>query len=92
MRILSLLISLFSFSFAQAQALKLSGKVVNDKNEPLAGVSVKLDEGAGTATNVDGNFDLSLTPGKKYTLSFSAVGYAARTVPVDQGPYRISYK
>ena len=47
LRILSLLISLFSFSFAQAQALKLSGKVVNDKNEPLAGVSIRI---SGTTT------------------------------------------
>jgi len=83
LRILSLLLTLFSFYFAQAQSSRLSGKVINDKNEPLAGVSVKLDSGSGTATDVDGVFDFNVAPVKKYTLSFSAVGYAAKTVQAE---------
>jgi outer membrane receptor protein involved in Fe transport len=83
LHILSLFLTLFSFSFAQSQTLKLSGKVINDKNEPLAGVSVKLDGGSGTATNMDGNFDFNLTPGKKYAISFSAVGYAAKSMQAE---------
>lgn len=80
LRILSLLVTLFFVSLVHAQTLKLSGKVINEKNESLAGVSVKLEGGSGTSTGVDGSFELHLAPGKAYTLSFTAVGYAAKTM------------
>src|SRR5688500_4454616 len=76
--VLFLLILLCSLSPAFAQAIKLTGKVVNDKNEPLAGVSIKITEGGGTTSNVDGYFTLTLAPGKKYELTFTAVGYAPK--------------
>ncbi len=65
---------------AFAQNTRLSGKVVNDKNEPLASVSVKLGNNGGTTTNTEGIFLLTLTPGTKYELSFTAIGYAPKTV------------
>ncbi|MGN6166058.1 MAG: outer membrane beta-barrel protein [Flavisolibacter sp.] len=80
LHILSLLFSLITVSSVQAQTLKLSGKVVNEKNEPLAGVSVKLPNGSGTTTNVDGQFDLALQAQKKYGLVFSIVGYVSKTI------------
>lgn len=80
LHILSLLFSLITVSSVQAQTLKLSGKVVNEKNEPLAGVSVKLPNGSGTTTNVDGQFDLALQAQKKYELVFSIVGYVSKTI------------
>jgi len=67
-------------SFAQAQSVKLTGKVLNDKNEPLAGVSVKIIGGGGTTTDVEGRFSLSLVPGKKYELEFSAIGYESKNI------------
>lgn len=83
MRLRNIVTFLFTFfslaGFAQTQ--KLSGKVVNDKNEALPGVSVKLTgSGSGTISDVDGNFTLNLDPSKKYEVTFSAVGYAAKTV------------
>ena len=66
---------------AQAQTLKLSGRIINAKNEPLVGVSVKIvGTTIGTATDVDGRFTLSLTVGKKYELEFSAIGYEAKKI------------
>ena len=53
------------FSFIQAQSIKLTGKILNEKNEPLAGVSVKVLGDGGTATDIEGRFLLNLTPGKK---------------------------
>ena len=74
-------IFLFLFSFAQAQnSSRLTGKVLNEKNEPLAGVSVQITGGGGTTTDVGGRFSLNLTPGKKYELQFSAIGYASKTI------------
>lgn len=64
-----------------AQTGKLSGKVLNEKNEPLAGVSVKIDGSqGGTSTDIEGRFTLTISAGKKYTLTFSAVGYSPKTV------------
>jgi hypothetical protein len=62
-----------------AQNARISGKVINDKNEPLAGVSISNGNG-GTTSAVDGTFQLALATGKTYTLTFSAVGYAAKTI------------
>ena len=80
LRILSLAVTLFFASFVYAQTLKLYGKVVNEKNEPLAGVSIKNTAGGGTTTGVDGVFSLNLNAGNKYELSFTAIGYAEKLV------------
>lgn len=69
------------FSFAQAQTARLSGKVSNSKNEPLAGVSVRIaDAATGTSTDVDGRFTLVLNIGQKYELEFSAIGYESKII------------
>ncbi|OJW30593.1 MAG: hypothetical protein BGO54_21920 [Sphingobacteriales bacterium 46-32] len=78
--ILTLLICILTIGFTQAQNLKLSGKVVNEKNEPIAGVSIKVAGGTGTSTDVEGRYSLNLTPGQKYELEFSAIGYATKKV------------
>lgn len=65
----------------KAQSGKVTGKVLNEKNEPLPGVSVKVDGSqGGTSTDVEGRFTLTVSSGKKYTITFSAVGYAAKTI------------
>lgn len=82
MRLRLQLASLFLllFSFANAQ-IKLSGKVVNSKNEPVAGVSVKIvGASGGTTTDVEGRYTLNLSTGKKYELEFSTIGYSSKLV------------
>jgi TonB-dependent receptor len=68
------------FSFSQAQSVKRTGKVLNEKNEPLAGVSVKIIGGGGLSTDIEGRFSLNLAPGKKYELEFSAIGYETKNI------------
>lgn len=68
------------FSLAHAQNVKLTGKVLNEKNEPLSGVSVKIVGGGGTTTDIEGRFSLNLTPGKKYDIEITAIGYAPKTL------------
>lgn len=71
------LVALVSF----AQTGKISGKVLNNKNEPLQGVSIKISGApGGTTTDVEGRFTLTLSTGQKYELTFTAVGYAAKVV------------
>ena len=68
------------FSFANAQT-RLSGKIVNAKNEPVPGVSVKIaGTQQGTASDIEGRYYLMLSTGKKYTIEFSAVGYLGKSV------------
>ena len=76
---ISALLGLVIISFGQSA--KLSGKVLNNKNEPLAGASIKFDgSNAGAISGVDGGFTLTLSVGKKYTLTVSSVGYQTKTI------------
>lgn len=68
-------------TIAQAQVTRLSGKVVNTKNEPIAGVSITIvGSSGGTTTDVEGRFSMNLSVGKKYELQFSAVGYEIKNI------------
>ncbi len=64
-----------------AQTVKLTGKILNKKNEPLVGATVQIEgSNTGTSSDVDGNFSLSLAIGKKYTLVISSVNYETKTI------------
>ncbi len=68
----TLLLSISSFS----QSFKISGKIFNNRNEPLVGVSIKVKgTDRGVSSDVDGNFSLSVSTGKKISLVLSAIGY-----------------
>ncbi len=58
---------------------RITGKVVDNKNEPLPGVTIQIEGGHGTVTNIDGSYELQLEPGT-YTLTFSYVSYDTRKV------------
>ena len=80
LRLLLLIISTSFASLIQAQ-IKLSGKIVNAKNEPVAGVSVKIVGAAGgTTSDADGRYSINLSPGKKYELEFSAISYVSKLI------------
>lgn len=67
--------------FASAQ-VNIRGKVVDLNNEPLMGVTVALKGvNAGTITDIDGNFSLSV-PDQKSVLVFSFVGYKKEEITV----------
>lgn len=58
----------------------IKGKVVNDKNEPLPGVTIRVEgTSIGVASDVDGNFTLRL-PMEKGSLLFSFVGFKDKKV------------
>lgn len=80
-RLLLSVLLLIAFAALNAQSVKLTGKISNNKNEPLAGVTIKISGAAGGATSdVEGRFILNLSAGKKYTLEFTIVGYEPKTV------------
>ena len=81
-RLLLSLTALFGFvilSFAQTE--KLSGKILNKKNEPVVGATIQIEgSSTGASSDVDGNFSLSLSVGKKHTLVISSVNYETKTI------------
>ncbi len=63
------------------QSVKVSGKVINTKNEPVSGASIIIEELKRTVVaNLDGQFDINIEAGKKYTFSVSSVGYNTKVV------------
>ena len=65
-----------------SQTGKLTGKILNTKNEPLQGVSIRIagTSGAGTTSDIEGRYTISLPADKKAELEFSAVGYEKKIV------------
>jgi TonB-dependent receptor len=83
MRTLILLTALISFSFsAFAQNGKIEGTVVDGKsNKRISGVSIQVVEtNATVATNVDGQFVITVIAGKKYSLKISSIGYQSKVL------------
>ena len=80
-RLIPVLVMLLISTSAFAQNIRLSGKVINDRNEPIAGVSVKIvGTSVGTTTDIEGRYSLALSPGKKYELEFSSISYTNKLV------------
>src|SRR6187200_3139585 len=70
-----LLLLFFGFCGSHAQYFKISGKVTNDKLEPLALVSIQVKGSVkGTISKEDGTYELHLDEGT-YDLAFSMLGY-----------------
>ena len=64
-----------------AQTLLVQGKVINLRNEPVAGATIKVEEtNKQFSANVEGMFRVSLEKGKKYSLLVSSTGYNSKLV------------
>ncbi len=49
----------------------VKGRVVDEKGEPLIGVTVRAANGAATVTDLDGNYQLNVAQGTPLTLSYT---------------------
>ena len=66
---------------AQNIQVQVNGKVINAKNEPLAGATISVEGlSKALAANVEGRFSVSLEPGRKYTIVVSSVGYTTKSL------------
>lgn len=66
-----------------AQGLIVTGTVVDDRNEPLPGVTVMVaNSNLGTMTDYDGVYTLKGVSGNA-TLNFSCIGFQSKSVKVD---------
>jgi TonB-linked SusC/RagA family outer membrane protein len=69
-------------SGGQMVAFPVTGKVINDRGEPLQGVNVvEMGTTNGTTTNAEGSFVLSVASGRA-KLSISYIGYLTQEVEV----------
>ena len=68
---------------------KITGKVVDENNDPLIGVNIKVEgTAAGSITDIDGNFLIEASTGN--TLTFTYIGYTSESIKVtNQNNYRI---
>lgn len=79
-----ILLTLCSMGVAMAQSI--SGRVVNENNDPMPYVSVVLQNAAdssyvgGVATNDNGEFTLNAQSGVEYQLQISYIGYKTITM------------
>lgn len=77
--------ALFFFTVLTSAVLHaqgVRGTIVDEKNQPVAGVTVSADKTVSTTvTKADGKYSLSLTAGT-YKILYSYVGYESQTVEV----------
>jgi outer membrane receptor for ferrienterochelin and colicin len=77
--LLNLLI-LCSFLFPQSTG-KISGKIVDNNNEPVFGANVVIENmGTGAAADINGDYFIINIPPGTYNLKISAIGYSASRV------------
>lgn len=80
---LLLLVALFTGLAAVAQTKKISGTVVDEKNQPLPGATVKAKSGkANAVTDLNGNFTINVAPNEQ-SLVFTFIGYTDQEVPIN---------
>lgn len=73
-KMIAMLVALFTSVMVYAQNKKYSGMVVDTNGEPIIGASVvQKGTSQGAVTDLDGRFTMSVTPGA--TLVFSYVGF-----------------
>ena len=78
------LMVLFATLTANAQSFIISGKVIDENNQPLASASVLIKSlKKGTSTDFDGNYQLNVTQGS-YKVEVRFIGYStvSKTVKV----------
>ncbi|MBK9380769.1 MAG: TonB-dependent receptor [Chitinophagaceae bacterium] len=82
LRLLLSVLFITAFISLNAQSVKLSGKVMNEKNEPLAGANIIITNGASkqAISDVEGKFYFTFEAGVKHTLVVSRVGYATKEI------------
>lgn len=72
-------------SYLMAQTTQVTGKVIDDKGLPLAGVTVHVKGSSqGTTTNTEGQFSITI-PNNETTLVFSYIGYGSKELAVKSG-------
>lgn len=82
LRLMALVMLVMTPLLAYSQNITVTGSVLDEAGDPLIGATVQQKgSGNGIATDIDGNFKLSVP--KNATLVISYVGYTTQSVAVD---------
>ncbi|MDO5036422.1 MAG: TonB-dependent receptor [Porphyromonas sp.] len=79
--LLTVAMLIMSIGAVVGQTINVKGVVLDERNEPIIGASVRLKDNAsvGTSTNLDGEFQLRVEQGQILLISY--VGYITGEVP-----------
>ncbi|CAI8203180.1 MAG: Ferric enterobactin receptor [Cryomorphaceae bacterium] len=94
MKKISILLLIVTLSFTSEAQTILSGKVLDENTgESLIGATIIYGKGMGAATDVDGNYSISLPSGER-SLQISYVGYKklVKTVTINNQPQILDFK
>lgn len=67
---------------------KIIGQVVDENNEPLTGINLRLEGSTyGAASGIDGSYEISNVPAGRYTFVASGVGFETeeKSITIDEG-------
>lgn len=82
------LITLSSSLYATNVNGKIVGQVLDENNEPLTGINLRLEgSNIGAASGIDGSFEITGVPAGRYTFVASGVGFETeeKEISVDEG-------
>lgn len=65
--------------WSQVGSIKVTGRVINTRNQAVPGASISIEGGKKFAADADGFFSVNLEAGK-YVFTFSATGYQSKIV------------
>ncbi|MCO6025335.1 TonB-dependent receptor [Prevotella cerevisiae] len=71
----------------EQQAGMVTGYVLDEKDEPIIGATIKSGSKDGTVTDINGKFSLNVPAGTKLTVSY--IGYKPQTVKAGNSPLKI---
>ena len=81
---IALLMAMLVTGAFTANAEIVRGNVTDDTGEPLIGATVMVvGQSGGTATDIDGNYEINVPDIKKHELKFSYVGMQPQTVKIN---------
>lgn len=79
--LLAFIFMMIAFSVAGQSYGVLNGRVMNARNEAVAGASISVSGiNKKVAADIEGRFSIRLEAGKKYSLTVSAVGFKTKEV------------
>jgi outer membrane receptor protein involved in Fe transport len=90
MKVYLFILTLFFCSITFAQT-SISGNVVDEKNQPIPGASIKIvGEAIGAVTDFDGNFTLTTQKKPPFSVEVSSIGFSSKTVAINANNQKIS--
>ncbi|MBT1703317.1 TonB-dependent receptor [Chryseosolibacter indicus] len=91
MKIIILILFLFSLNHTYCQTTKITGTVTDELNNPIVGANILLKgKVTGTATDVKGKFEFNTTQTPPFTIIVSMVGFQKQELVIATVPVALS--